>query len=195
MQVIRTYDRGLGTPRKRPPRSKKLSTFLEIFEFEEDEEEEEDEEDVDDLERFSQALADEENAIREKEKVQVQPKKPVVSASKNAAVSTPTRGRGGGRGRGRAASHGSGLRQTPDAPGIIASPAVRGSRSRGRPPRGSKLSFRPKTENDIADFSDATKEASSEDDYGAYEDDDDYKPVSTRGRGRGRGRGQSRGKR
>jgi hypothetical protein len=180
MQVIRTYDRGLGTPRKRPPRSKKLSTFLEIFEFDEDEEEEEDEEEVDDLERFSQALVDEENAIREKEG---QPKKPVASASKNAAVSTATYSRGRGRGRGRAASHGSGLRQTPDAPGSIASPAVRGSRSRGRPPRGSKISFRSKI-----------KDENSEDDYVAYEDDedDDYKP---RGRGRGRGRGQSRGKR
>ena len=66
MQVIRTYDRGLGIPRKRPPRSKKLSTYLEIFDFEEEEEEDEEEE-VDDLERFSQALAEEEKAVREKE--------------------------------------------------------------------------------------------------------------------------------
>ena len=63
MQVIRTYDRGLGIPRKRPPRSKKLSTYLEIFDFEEEEEEDEEEE-VDDLERFSQALAEEEKALR-----------------------------------------------------------------------------------------------------------------------------------
>lgn len=190
-QVIRTYDRGVGIPRKRPPRSKKLSTYLEIFDFEE-EEEEEDEEEVDDLERFSQALADEEKEIREKEKL-VQTKKPPMSTSNSLTASTATysRGRIGGRGRGRAAS--SSLRQTPEAPSTTPSPTVRGARSRGRPPRGNKIS--PRTPRAANDNNEANKGASSDDDYLAYEDDandDDYKPVP---RGRGRGRGRSRGRR
>lgn len=190
MQVIRTYDRGLGVPRKRPPRSKKLSTFLEIFEFEEDEEEDEDEEEVDDLERFSQALVDEENAIREKEKT-VYSKKPNISPSNNIGASTSTFPRGRGRGKGRASSHGNTLRPMPDGPGTTTSPTIRGCRSRGRPPRGSKMSSRRDT--DPADNDETIKGASSEEEFGAFEDDDDdYKP---RGRGRGRGRGQSRGRR
>lgn len=114
-----------------------------------------------------------------------------MSPSNNIDASTSAFSRGRGRGRGRATSHGSSLRQMQDGPGTTASPTIRGARSRGRPPRGSKIPLRKGT--DPTHNNDATKGASSEDDYGAFEDDDDdYKP---RGRGRGRGRGQSRGRR
>lgn len=190
MQVIRTYDR-LGTPKKKQPRAKKLANFLEIFEFEDDEEE--DEEEVDDLERFSQALADEEKAIREKEKL-LQSRKPQITSANNVTGSSVTYSRGRGRGRGRG-----NVRQTHETPAATITATVKEARSRGRPPRTTtttnKLTSKPKSVSDIKGNNDATaKKVSSDDDSVAckkYTNDDGCK-VAPRGRGRGRGRGKSR---
>lgn len=137
-------------------------------------------------------MADEEKAIREKEKFG-QKKSPMSSPNNLAgAVGTCSRGRGRGRGRGATST----LRSSPDvASTSTVTPAVRGARSRGRPPRGAKFASRTKIVEEPANNS-ATNEASSDDEF-TFEDDandDDYKPAA-RGRGRGRGRGRSRGRR
>lgn len=160
----------MTAPRRRPPRSKKLSALgsIEIFDYEDEEEEEEDEEEVDDLERFSQALADEEKAIREKES---QSGKDFISP--NASGSS----RAGRRGRGR-------------SPAAVKS----GKGTRGRGGRGAGAKPSPRGGKELADGS------ASDDEDGnnlAYEDnseDDDYKPTKGRGRGRGRGRSSSGGR-
>ena len=90
-KVVRTYDRN-HVARRKP---KKTSVYLDIFDFkrEEDDEDEgeEDEEDVDDLERFSQALADEEEQIRQLEE---QKRARREAAAPYAAAYTRGRGRG-----------------------------------------------------------------------------------------------------
>ena len=98
MKVIRTYDRNVGVlPRRKPPRSKKLSSFsIEIFDYDEEEEEEDDGEEVDDLAIFSKDLAEEEEAIREKEKLVAQSK-----SDSPASSGRGRRGRGAARGAAR----------------------------------------------------------------------------------------------
>ena len=83
--MIRTYDRNRLVKRRR---SRKMSHFLDMFDFEhEDEEEDDEEEDIDDLERFSQDLAAEEKRIREKE---MQSRKEGAAPSSLSAASPAT---------------------------------------------------------------------------------------------------------
>ena len=193
---------------RKKPRSKKMSVFLDIFDFGE-EEEDEDEEEVDDLEKFSQALADEEKEIREKEKQLQQRKEPGTFTNPTGSYS---RGRGRGRGRGRVRTSG-GVLHSSDT-------VVRGTRTRGRP-RGSKhcpqmpersptntpkaVSLKNMKSTSASNKSPINKrqgvsseeDDEDEEDYLTYTDDTndgDYKPSRGRGRGRARARGRCRGR-